>query len=321
MNITKQQYYSLVKQAKTIYSRQGNISEFLRNSLLLERNTPEIIEIAYDLQAGSYVNQALKNPIQQGNYCDELARYLDKYLTKDDSLLEIGCGEATTTFSVFQSLTNKPSHVLGFDISFSRIKVAIKFWTHKYNKYINLVDAQSITSRFFIADLFSIPLSDKSVDIVYTSHSIEPNGGREVEALRSIFRIAKKRVLLFEPYFEAASPEGQARMSSHGYIKEIPKAIQEAGGKLQDIQKIEHIGNPLNPTYLFDIEIEIDSDPLVNPSIWADPITLNPLYEQNDCFYSPTAGLAYPVIQGIPCLRPEQAIIATHLLDDLDIPQ
>jgi ubiquinone/menaquinone biosynthesis C-methylase UbiE len=313
MDITKREYYSLVEEAKTIYGRQGNVSEFLRNSFLLDRNTPEIIEISYDLQAGSYVEQALKKPTQKRNYCGELAGYLDKYLSNNDSLLEIGCGEATTTSGIFQSLINKPSQVLGFDISFSRVKFAIQFWMHTLNITHNL------QPKFFVADLFSIPLANKSIDVVYTSHSIEPNGNREVEALKSIFRIAKKRVLLFEPYFEAASPEGQARMSSHGYIKEIPKAIQEAGGKLQDIQKIEYIGNPLNPTYLFDIEI--DSDPLVNPSIWADPITLNPLYEQNDCFYSPKAGLAYPVIQGIPCLRPEQAIIATHLLDDLDIPQ
>jgi ubiquinone/menaquinone biosynthesis C-methylase UbiE len=30
-----------------------------------------------------------------------------------------------------------------------------------------------------VADLFHIPFADNSVDVVYTSHSLEPNGGRE----------------------------------------------------------------------------------------------------------------------------------------------
>lgn len=55
MNITKRQYYELVEQARNIYKNSGNISDFLRSSLLLDKNTAEVIEISYDLQAGSYV--------------------------------------------------------------------------------------------------------------------------------------------------------------------------------------------------------------------------------------------------------------------------
>lgn len=251
MNITKRQYYELVAKARETYKNEGNISAFLREALLIDRNTPEIIEISYDLQAGSYIEHTRQNPLQQHNYCTELANYLDKYLNKDYSLLEIGCGEATTTFGVFQKLVNKPTQILGFDISFSRIKAAIAFWAYEYEEQFKSLANSNVTTKFFVADLFSIPLADRSIDIVYTSHSIEPNGGREVEALRSILRIAKKRVLLFEPYFEVADPESQARMANHGYIKNIPEAIKEAGGILKDIKKIENTGTPLNPTYLF----------------------------------------------------------------------
>ena len=317
MDITKRQYYALVSQARETYKNKGNISAFLRESLLLDRNTPEIIEISYDLQAGSYVEQVRRDPLQHHNYCAELAVYLDKYLNKDDSLLEIGCGEATTTFGVFQKLVNKPNQIFGFDISFSRIQSANAFWAYEYEKQFRSLANPNITTKFFVADLFAIPLANKSIDIVYTSHSIEPNGDREVEALRSILRIAKKRVLLFEPYFELASPEGQVRMSNHGYIKRLPEAIKEAGGILKDIRKIESSVNPLNPTYLFDIEIS--SEAIYRPSIWVDPITLNPLYAQDDCFYCQMSGLAYPVIQNIPCLRPDNSIVATHLLDDLNL--
>ena len=317
MNITKQQCYALVAQARESYKNGGNIAKFLRESLQLNENTPEIIEISYDLQAGSYIEYIRQNTPHYHNYCAEIASYLDKHLDKDDSLLEIGCGEATTTFGVFQKLVNKPRHILGFDISFSRIKAAISFWNYEYEKQFGSLVDLDVTVKFFVADLFSIPLANKSIDVIYTSHSIEPNGDREVEALRNIFRVAKKRILLFEPYFEAASSEGQARMSSHGYIKNIPASIKEAGGILQDIQKIENTGNPLNPTYLFDIEI--NSEAIYSPSIWVDPITLHPLYAQDDCFYSPISGLVYPVIQNVSCLRPENSIVATRLLDDFDL--
>jgi len=311
MNIAKREYYALVQKAREVYKKSGNIAAFLRESLALDQNTPEIIEISYDLQAGSYVQQTRKNPDLHHAFCAEIAGYLDKYLDTKDSLIEVGCGEATTMFGVFQKLKHKPDQVLGFDISFSRIKVANDFWHTEYAKDIDLVYNSPITN-FFVADLFFIPLANQSVDVVYTSHSIEPNGGREVEALKSIFRIARKRVLLFEPYFEEASPDGQARMSSHGYISNIPEAIKAAGGILRNVQKLDYISNPLNPTYLFDIEIR--SLQTSTSFAWVDPITLDPLYALDDCFCSPISGLAYPIIRGIPCLRPENSIVATHLL-------
>jgi len=317
MNISKLQYYALVPQARETYKNGGNIAAFLRESLLLDRNTPEVIEIAYDIQAGTYIEHLHKYPLMYQNYYTELAGYLEVYISKGESLLEVGCGEGTTTLGVYQKLVNKPSQILGFDISFSRVKFATAFWNHQYEKYTRVSGKPNSIAKFFVADLFAIPLADKSIDVVFTSHSLEPNGGREVEALRSIFRVASKRVLLFEPYFELASPEGQLRMSSHGYIKKLPEAIAEAGGILKSVQKIESIQNPLNPTYCFDIEI--NSEPTQHSTIWVDPITFNPLSEQDSCFYCQISGLSYPVIQNIPCLRPENAIVATRLLDTLNL--
>lgn len=316
MDKLKKDYYSQVKEAKEIYKNSGNISKFLREQFNLKDNTPEIIEIAYDIQAGSYVDGMRKNPERHEKYCSELASYLEKYVDSQTSLMEVGCGESTNTFGIFNKLSNKPKSIIGFDISFSRIKVGLQFWNSELSKLKNINSVSEINheinSIFFVADLFSIPLGRKSVDVVYTSHSIEPNGGREVEALKNIFRIAKKRVLLFEPYFEGASSEGQKRMSHHGYIKKIPEAITEAGGVLQEIKAIKNIGNPLNPTFLFDIEVtseEVTSDSF----FWSDPITFDALEKQEDCFYGSNSGLAYPIIKGIPCLRPENAIVATCL--------
>jgi uncharacterized protein YbaR (Trm112 family) len=45
------------------------------------------------------------------------------------------------------------------------------------------------------------------------------------------------------------------------------------------------------------------------------PITKTDLIKMNDAYYSKESLLAYPIINGTPCLLPNNAIIATHFLD------
>lgn len=40
----------------------SNVTDLLKAQLGVEQNSSEIIEIAYDLQAGEYIDFALKNP-------------------------------------------------------------------------------------------------------------------------------------------------------------------------------------------------------------------------------------------------------------------
>src|SRR5688500_6437781 len=105
-------------------------------------------------------------------------------------------------------MTHKPSEILGFDISWSRLKFAKEF--------LNDFNINNVT--LFTANLFEIPLQDDSIDVVYTSHSIEPNGGKEKEALKELYRVTRKYLVLLEPSFEFASDEARARMKQHGYV-------------------------------------------------------------------------------------------------------
>ncbi|MGC8667666.1 MAG: hypothetical protein ACP5VE_06100 [Chthonomonadales bacterium] len=43
------------RQLKSLYEQGRNISALLREEMGLQQNTDKIIEIAYDLQAGSYI--------------------------------------------------------------------------------------------------------------------------------------------------------------------------------------------------------------------------------------------------------------------------
>jgi hypothetical protein len=132
----------------------------------------------------------------------------------------------------------------GFDVSWSRVRLGKDF-----------AGKHRIGADLFCGDLFNIPLADGSMDVVYTSHSIEPNGGREREAIRELARVAGKWLVLLEPAHEFAPPEARARMEKHGYIRGLPEAIQAEGLELVEHRLFPVCVNPLNPTGLYVIRI------------------------------------------------------------------
>lgn len=73
-------------------------------------------------------------------------------------------------------LSHKYFIAAGFDISYSRIRHGNP---HLHNEGIN-------NAILFVGDLFKSALEDNSIDIVYTNHLLEPNGGHEKEALEEL---------------------------------------------------------------------------------------------------------------------------------------
>ncbi len=89
---------------KKAYARNENITRTLREQSGSDTNDQSAILIAYDLQAGSYV-QALDNP----DHLRAFERYTDAIATvllplDARSLLEPGTGEATTLQKVASRL-------------------------------------------------------------------------------------------------------------------------------------------------------------------------------------------------------------------------
>lgn len=81
----------------------------------------------------------------------------------------------------------------------------------------------------FGAELFDIPLADNAVDVVYTSYSIEPNGGREEEAVRELYRITSKYLMLVEPDMNLATERARERMRYHGHIRSPYDIVKKLG--------------------------------------------------------------------------------------------
>lgn len=287
------------RELKKMYDQGQNISALLRKDLNVSYNTPEIIEISYDMQTGSYI-EAMKN--------DDMAKHKEEYsaeiasvilsLCKPISVLEAGVGEATTLSSVLKQFGMMVSSY-GFDLSWSRVAYA-KEWLH----------TQGMTNTALCSgDLFNIPFLDNSIDVVYTSHSIEPNGGNEESILRELYRVTRKYLILLEPGYEFASEEARQRMDSHGYCKNLKEISHSLGYEVLKHELFPYTSNPLNPTALTIISKE--SDTALPSGVFACPKFKTPLKEIDNALYSPEALVAYPILGGIPCLRIENGIFAS----------
>lgn len=208
---------------------------------------------------------------------------------------------------VLEKLSHIPEYSLGFDLSWSRVAYGLRYLSEK-----------QIQGSLFVADLFNIPLADESIDIVYTSHSLEPNGGREKEAIKELLRVARHAVVLIEPIYELASPEAQERMRYHGYIRGLKDVATQLGAVVTNYKLLDFTANPLNPSGL----LLLEKATTVNSSLgisWSCPLTRTRLQDIGDVFESKETGLVYPVLRGIPMLTSSHAIVASAITDGIII--
>ena len=297
--------FKLIEKIKSLYEEGGNIIQYLKSEDNRSFNTIEDILISYDFQSGSYIKEYYNNKEFKDQYSSAIAHVINK-LGKFDSIIEAGVGEATTLGVMLKSLDQQPKHALGFDLSWSRIYYADNFVREQGFK----------SATLFTSDLFETPLKDNSIDVVYTSHALEPNGGKEKEALTELYRIAKKYVVLLEPCYEFASEEAKARMIKHGYVTKLLDTAKLLGYKVLEHRLFGISSNPLNPTGLLIIEKNGDSHDDDHAQLVC-PISKTALTNfDNNVLYSRESLLAYPIIKGIPCLLKQNAVLAAHFMMD-----
>jgi uncharacterized protein YbaR (Trm112 family) len=150
--------------------------------------------------------------------------------------------------------------------------------------------------------------------VVYTAHSVEPNGGRERAILEELYRVAKRYLVLVEPAYDLANVEQRQRMVEHGYCVSLFEHVGLLGynvleHKLMDVQK-----NPLNPVaYTL---IEKDSNVLTRLE-YVCPQYKTKLYHLDNMYYSDEAKAVYPVVMGIPCLKADDSVVASKYTEVL----
>lgn len=293
---------------RAAYARGDNAMAWVNDNFPGNGNKLVSTLVAYDLQAGSYVEWARTNLVYNDKWCAQIAGLLHPYLEAGDRVMEIGVGEATTLSGVMKaatSLTPGDLAFFGFDVSWSRIKVA-KGW---------LADS-CVDARLFVGDLFRIPLADNSIDVIYTAHSLEPNGGKEEEAITELLRVARKAVVLVEPIYELATELAQRRMIEHGYVQGLKSTAEKLDAKVVEYGLLDICDGPHNPSgvvLLVKPNAVQRCDVGVAGVSWQCPLSGVPLVEKKDIYYAERVGIAYPVMREIPLLRAEHAVVSSGI--------
>ena len=285
-----------------------NITSLLKKESGSEENTNKIIELSYDLQAGSYVEYAEMNRVKLSAVTSEMQGLASKYISDGDSLLDCGTGELTT-LTFFLEGIGALKDIYAFDISHSRVRVGIDFAT----RYMTREHLDNL--HVFVAEIDSIPLPNSSIDIVMTNHALEPNHGREKVLISELTRVARKYVILFEPSYESNSAEGKARMEDLGYVRDIPRVVKDLGLELVYQNLLVSPLNAQNPTCCYVIRVEDDAEKSLRvQDVCAGYICLKSgqvLEKHGDHLWSQEGGYAYPLVDGIPILRERHSIVKT----------
>jgi ubiquinone/menaquinone biosynthesis C-methylase UbiE/uncharacterized protein YbaR (Trm112 family) len=252
------------------------------------------------LQAGSYTDAYISNKdgIKEFrmNVAEELSRIIHKLCPDVESILEAGIGEGDAMEDLLGHFNNEVKFS-GFDISWSRVAYARMRLNKK--RYENM--------ELFTGDLLNIPCAENSFDIVYTSHAIEPNRGNEDNIIRELYRVARKYLITIEPSYELASDQIKKRMDTLGYVRKLESIAKENKYNVIEYKSFRTF-NPQNPSAI--MIIEKGGSPIHNFRI-ACPQFKSKLENIEGALYSKEGMMVYPIIDGIPCLRIENGIIAS----------
>lgn len=200
-------------------------------------------------------------------------------------------------------LTSQPIVAAGFDISWSRVAQG-------------RIYARSHASlSLVVGDLFAIPAADNSFDVVYTSHSIEPNRGMEKTALKELYRVARRHVVLFEPASTYGSEATKSHIEHHHYCTDLNRHARELGFDVKEHRLFDVCLSEENQTELLIISKNAGANERADNSRWiACPRCRTPLVDHLGQFYCEECCLVYPRIGEIPCLLSTAAILASNFL-------
>ena len=265
----------------------------------------ELISIIYDLQAGTYTSAAKANPLHVKRIAEEIAaaiKTLPGYL-EVSTILDCGIGEGTTLVPILDEL-NFSGQVMGFDASPSRAS-----WAADNAKHLDNV-------QLFVAEMSQIPISDNSMDLVLTVHSLEPNGSKENLLISELSRVSARYVVMVEPDFENASLQQKSRMNQLGYIESLDEAISLANLKVIDIAPLKENINPLNKASIWlceksDFKLATrkpDEEKSTRGQQWIDPLFLKAL-NLEDGWLKSADGVWYPTLNGLPLLRKNDGVL------------
>jgi ubiquinone/menaquinone biosynthesis C-methylase UbiE len=296
---------------RRLYLAGENVIEYLRRQSEVPAESSQIIELAYDLQAGSYRKNTERNLGKALNQTREFAQFIGRYISPKQSLLDVGSGELTSLTLILNHLERIVENVYAVDVSWSRLWQGRKF----FNQYIHRKD-QSVNT--VSSNMMKLPFPTKSIDVTISTHALEPNRGHLNSILLELYRVTRSYCVFFEPSYERNSERGRRRMDKHGYIRGLEESISSLGGELLDVNPIVNVWNELNPTHCYIVRLP---ETELTAEAWSDKLLTVPgtdkrVVKKDGFLYSAETGLAFPILRDIPILKQESGVLATCLSDE-----
>ena len=292
--------FNEIKKIQDLYKKNKNISKYLRTKKRESVNSIETILYSYDLQSGSDYARRKEKLIAKNN--KNMVKKISEYVSKlgAKSFLEAGTGEGLILGLLdAKKMKNTPT-LYGLDLSLSRLLFAKKYFKESRKKV-----------QVFSGNMMEMPFSDNAIDIVTTVMSMEPNHGREKEILTELFRVARRYVILVEPTYELGSIKTKKHIIEHGYVRGLPKHIQQLGFKIlyHEYLGFSHPNNE-NAIIIAEKNANVRMKRTVN---FVSPISKKPLKKHKNFLFCKEDGYAFPIIESIPCLLKENAILASQI--------
>ncbi len=288
---------------KELYESGENISDYV----LRETGDSELaVRVAYEIQAGSYI-AAIEGKKNTETFRASMRQFADLFTRLHPlSVLEAGAGEGTTLFNILASMPKSGSEfhwIGGFDFSLSRTLFA-----QAYGKTKPIQNSVSL----FTGRLEQIPLADNSVDLVFTSHALEPNKGKEGKIIAELYRVATSWLILREPSFDLGNDRTRSHIKRFRYADNIIGVLNDGHYEIVEHRLWGHDFNPNNQTAVTVIKKSSNEGKVVSP-YFVNPITRARLLRQEGFLYDFHGGFIFPVISNVPCLLCEDALLCARL--------
>jgi len=150
-------------------------------------------------------------------------------------ILEVGCGNCINlvdlkkTFGTFVEL-------YGIDISKNRINVAKNYFGEKLSD-VNL-QPKSITEKTC--------WDDNYFDLVFSMHCLEQIPYKVEDALREMYRLTNKKLVLIEPVIEFGNPAQRLYLYVSDHNRILLRTIKNLAYHISRIEPLNIQSNPLN---------------------------------------------------------------------------
>ena len=291
--ITNKERARLFGIARAMLARGENIIHGLTQQENASRT--DAIEISYALQSGSYTEFSKTDVAQKSRREGHaiVEKIVAEYGCK--TLLDCGAGEGTRWLDFAAPL----DQMTLLEASWARLTFA--------SAIMSQVPSVKAYQRVK-ANMMNIPFMPGSFDMVFTSHALEPNTDENAaKIIDSMFAIARKVVVLFEPNYRDATPRMRARMETHGYARNIwDVAETQKGFSRVSSGTFDVSPNQDNQTSYLIMSRDV---PLPEAKVQLrSPASDTLLFETADGYQCIDGSFAYPHIAGIDCLAEEDGV-------------